>query len=280
MYAGYIIKKSEVTALLSTFERQMAIGIAHDHYGEKKKKLHQRMGLFLDEAYNEETDSILMKSIEKDFFPNIRSHIFLSHSSKDEDISLALAGYLWQECGIEVFIDSMLWEYCDDLLKTLDDHFSRSGKSTYYYENRNITTAQVHVLLNMALARMINSTECFIFLDSYNSLRHVNKQISSQETESPWIYSELLLSEIIQKRLPQEHRIHNFQESFSHGDVNQVPTFIYDAMLSKLHPLDRNDLCLAIHHLGKRNTIERNNKRAERFLDYLYEITGVDYDEQ
>lgn len=173
----------------------------------------------------------------------------------------------------------MLWGYCDDLQKALDDSFACTGNHRYDYEKRNITTAQVHVLLDMALAMMIDKTECFWFLESDNSVNHVSKRITSSETESPWIYSELLLAEITQKRLPQEHRSIPINENCSHGLSDHVPSFIYDAKLSQLYELNRHHISDAISNVGCCSTYDSATKRAEVFLDSLYEETGVVVDE-
>jgi len=270
MFTGYILDIDNVDSLMNSFEIQMNIKGASERFAKVKESLQQNMSTYLLDAYDEETDSIIMKSLEKDFFPNVHSHIFISHSSKDKESALALAGFLWKNCKIDTFIDSMLWEYCDDLLRTLDHIFSRTGFKSYDYNSRNITTAQVHILLNMALAKMINTTECFIFLGSNNSLKRDDFMISSEETESPWIYSELLLSEIIQKRLPKDHRILHFNESFSHS-ASEIPSFIYDASLSQLQSLSHKNIIDSIARLNG----EVDNARAEKFLDYLYDETGV-----
>ena len=279
MYTGYILKENEILNAFNLFQRQMYISIAQDYYAEKKEQLHQRMDDFIEEAYDEETHCVLMKSIEENFFPNVRSQVFLSHSSRDKENALMLAGYLWDECKIEVFIDSMLWGYCDVLLRQLDEFYSRTGTHRYNYGDRNITTAQVHVLLNMALARMINNTECFVFLESENSITNHDRHISSEETASPWIYSELLLSEIIQKRTPKEHRIQHINESVIHSDSCVMPTFVYNAMLSNLHPLRIDvlkDVVSSAKHIS--STMSRN-KRVETVFDLLYKETGCQCDE-
>ncbi len=40
------------------------------------------------------------------WFPSIKSDIFLSHSHKDEDTALKIAGYLKNNHKLEVFVDS------------------------------------------------------------------------------------------------------------------------------------------------------------------------------
>lgn len=47
--------------------------------------------------------------------------IFISHSHKDEDLAMRLAGFLYEEFRIMSFIDSCVWLYSDTLNKKLND---------------------------------------------------------------------------------------------------------------------------------------------------------------
>ena len=72
----------------------------------------------------------------------------------------------------------------------------------------------IHTLLNGALLKMIDSTECLMFIDTPNSIRM--KDVSNGVTNSGWIYSELLMSKYICPKVPNRLR-HNcrFDESYS-----------------------------------------------------------------
>lgn len=132
-----------------------------------------------------------------DWFTPIRSHIFLSHSHDDEEMVKQLAGYLKHTYGIECFIDSCVWGYANDLLKEIDNRYCRyqetDGQFFYEYDNRNRSTSHVHMLLNGALAKMINKTECLFFINTPNSVNAQDVENPSK-TASPWIYSELLIN--------------------------------------------------------------------------------------
>lgn len=66
--------------------------------------------------------------------------------------------------GLEAFIDSCSWGYCDDLLNKIDKKYCYdSKKKTYDYHLRNYTTSHVHMMLSTALAEMMDNTECIIF---------------------------------------------------------------------------------------------------------------------
>lgn len=160
--------------------------------------------------------------IEKDWFPSFSADVFLSHSHKDERKAIALAGLL-KDIGLTVFIDSCVWGYADSLLRQIDNHYCVSKRNkdgsvdTYDYQRRNQSTAHVHMILNGALMKMLDNTECLIFLNTPNSMNV--KDISSGTTKSGWIYSELLMSKLLRKRYPnRKNTNYNFEinESVRH----------------------------------------------------------------
>lgn len=159
-----------------------------------------------------------ISEVEKDWFPSIKADVFLSHSHKDEKKIIAFAGYL-SYIGISAFIDSCVWGYANNLLKQLDNAYcvqynKPNGGHIYDYDKRNESTAVIHTLLNGALLKMIDSTECLMFIDTPNSIRM--KDVSNGVTNSGWIYSELLMSKYICPKVPNRLR-HNcrFDESYS-----------------------------------------------------------------
>lgn len=130
-------------------------------------------------------------AIQEHLFPAIDSDIFLSHAHADEDKVISLAVYL-EKIGFKVFVDSCLWGNVFDLLKTIDEeHCKFKGSTTYNYQKRNFSTANVYMILNAALHHMIQKSELFIFLGTEESLT-VKDSIENQESlKSPWIFSEL-----------------------------------------------------------------------------------------
>ena len=132
---------------------------------------------------------------QRDWFPNIKCDIFLSHSHRDLDRAQELAGWIKNKFNLKVFIDYNIWGNVNDLLREIDDEYCYNKETkTYSYEKRNITTSHAHMMLINALAEMIDKTECLIFLETPNSVS-IKKML--HETESPWIYSELFLSKIV-----------------------------------------------------------------------------------
>ena len=126
---------------------------------------------------------------QKEWFPNVKADIFLSHSHKDLDRANQFAGWMKNNFGLDVFIDSNIWGDSNKLLKEIDDEICyQESSKTYNYDKRNFTTSHVHMMLSNSLAEMIDKTECIMFLETPNS---VSIQNTIKHTESPWIYNEL-----------------------------------------------------------------------------------------
>src|SRR5574344_1710135 len=137
-------------------------------------------------------------AIQNDWFPQIECDIFISHSHKDEKLAIALAGWLNDRFKLRSFIDSCIWEYADDLLKIIDNEYCyQLQNNTYNYKSRNYSTSHVHMMLNMALMKMIDKTECLFFLNTPNS---ISLSDIGTKTLSPWIYSEIGISQIIERK--------------------------------------------------------------------------------
>lgn len=139
----------------------------------------------------DEKNLLSAELIQEHLFPEVEADIFLSHAHADEDKVIALAICL-EKIGFKTFVDSCIWGNAHKLLKLIDDKYSghTNGKS-YSYQARNFSTANVYMILNTALHRMIEKSELFIFLGTENSIS-LKKSIEQQESlESPWLFSEL-----------------------------------------------------------------------------------------
>lgn len=140
--------------------------------------------------------------IMSEWFPIKKGHIFLSHSHKDLDLALSIAGLLKNKFNLEVFVDSTVWLNSSDLLKIIDNRFTKNIDGlNYNYEKRNYSTSHVHIMLMSSLNKMIDNCEALFFLNTPNSL-HVGESIR-EHTFSPWIYSEIETSKIINKKTPE-----------------------------------------------------------------------------
>ena len=152
--------------------------------------------------YLNSTINISSNDLTNIFFPkDKRFDIFLSHSHKDLDKALNLSGFLKEKFDLNVFIDSGFWGNINELLKEIDNEFSRANwdSTVYDYHKRNVSTAHCHIMLATAIKEMIDQIECFIFLDTDEVINIENQK---GETNSCWIYYELEISKSIQKRVP------------------------------------------------------------------------------
>lgn len=148
--------------------------------------------------------------LQEEWFPSefydSQFQVFISHSHKDEGTVKRLAGFLQKHYGIRSFIDSLYWGYVNDLQKSLDDFyasFERDGKKYYNYDTRNFLTANVHIMLSMALMKMMDACECLIFVDSDNSLKYSKGQA---QTPSSWIYEEMGFSKRLRVNVPARYK--------------------------------------------------------------------------
>lgn len=209
----------------------------------KGLSLYDEMSTSIREKLSFLEDCILdAEKIQSDWFPNIKADVFISHSHADEKLAIAFAGWLKENFGLKSFIDSCLWGYCDKLLKIIDKNYCENddGK-TYDYKSRNASTSIVHMILMNALTKMMDKTECLMFLNTPNSI--VLKTDISQKTYSPWIFGEIETSRYIRRIIPDrlEKRIKDSTKYFSTINESQLKV-AFPANTSHLIKLDCNDL--------------------------------------
>lgn len=239
------------------------------------------IGNELFKRHEEEVQDCLSKYISEDgvingsdlkehWFSISQKDIFISHSHKDLNKVKAFAGWIYETFGLEAFIDSCSWGYCDELLRKIDDKYCYNPKSrTYNYKLRNYTTSHVHMMLSTALTEMMDNTECVIFFNTPNSINmaeELGKVEKKEKTVSPWIYHELSMttllrrSEPIRKKVILEHSAQQRADEFSVAyDVTKL--------LEGLKTLTDTDLLL-----WQSNWQKRPIKVKEEALEVLYEI--------
>lgn len=143
---------------------------------------------FISEFSKMNTDSILDgEKIIKNYFPNVKADIFISHSHKDICNVKKFAKEIYKHTGLVSFIDSEVWNYVENLLIPL---------------KKDIISAEcAYLILNTALLNMIDRCECLFFLSTPNSFNAIDEIKNS--TFSPWIYSELSMANRIEKKIPR-----------------------------------------------------------------------------
>ncbi len=200
--------------------------------------------------------------LEQEWFPTQDFTVFISHSHLNEMSALTLAGWLYHNFNIKAFIDSYVWGYSEELLKEIDDIYCLNDKNNYSYEKRNISTSHIHMMLNCALLKMIDKTECFMFLKTPESLT-IDKIFDGESTYSPWIYSELLMSNLIRRKSLESHRGIHFQKSLiTEKTIVKSLLISYKPELSHLTNINYT-------HLDKWKEVYNNEDYP---LDILYEL--------
>ncbi|MCQ2946827.1 toll/interleukin-1 receptor domain-containing protein [Helicobacter pylori] len=154
-------------------------------------------------------DNIVLKrnEIKEAFFspfkPQLKNaQVFLSHSHADKDKALEVKDYLESQTKRKVFIDSLFWDYKDDVLNKLAK-----------YDDISKIEDAFTLILRESLQDMIEKCPYFVFLQSSNSVS--NQGLSHNQnllkiTYSAWIYEELRIAHSISS----ESRLTIVMESF------------------------------------------------------------------
>lgn len=198
------------------------------------------------------------------WFKNYSADVFLSHSSVDDKLARKVARIL-TDCGLRVFVDSDLWGRIDKMQRNVDNkhavlRWKENGSAEIYdYDKRNVTTGHTHVLLTYALTRMIDMTECFLFLSTPNSV--IECREDSLDTYSPWLFHELEMSRVISRQEPARLLSKIACESFS-------LKFKYSASAEDLTDISLSDLnnVASVYHKQR----QLHGLAPQAFLDYLY----------
>ncbi|RKV33729.1 TIR domain protein [Helicobacter pylori] len=131
------------------------------------------------------------------FKPQLKNaQVFLSHSHADINKALEVKNYLENQTKRKVFVDSLFWDYKDDVLNKLakcdDNDISRIEDA-------------FTLILRESLEYMIKKCPYFVFLQSSNSVS--NQWLSRNQdllkiTYSAWIYEELKIAHSISESRP------------------------------------------------------------------------------
>ena len=246
-------------------EFQDYVQIGEDQLSKQKAKVSENLKRYVIDGIADGTQ------IEKVWFPQMEADVFISHSHADEKLAKGLAGWLYSCFGLTSFIDSCVWGYADDLLEMINDEYSDkrnkpSGGCIYDHKKCNTASKHVDTMLTIALYKMIDKAEITILLNTNSSIKKY-KDIYKQTTYSPWIYSEIVCTEIVRKKPISEYRCkpfleHNYEMRQSRNDGFSA---VYAVSLEHLESLD-------IKKLLEWKRIY-DNGRIEYPLDYLYKLT-------
>lgn len=222
------------------------------------------------EKYLAPNGSIDGEALEADWFPQVKVDIFISHSHADERLAFELSGWLYHVFGLKTFVDSAIWGYADALLRKIDNVYCVFPSSTQYdYNKRNKSTSFVHMMLAMAIAKLIDKTECLFLLNTPNAVKPTNA-IDDTKTHSPWLYYEAGLSGLLRKPL-SHHRSSSLIEKgvlYSERAINEEKNFEVTLPLATKHLTKLGEEDLNFWESNFPNTLESKIHP----LDMLYEL--------
>lgn len=266
MYKGYSIDNSSISFALSNYLvndlRKQDLNKAKKELDIKQSNITSRIAKILNGDANGVIDGEALKNA---CMPTVadKYDIFISHSHTEENEAKSLAAYLYMRYGLKCFVDGFVWGSSDkDILRPIDDIWSwyDAKKTSYSYYKRNYSTSLVHAMLSMALLEMIDKCECCIFIKPSKALEVAG---IDNCTTSPWIYEEITMFNMVEKRKPE--RTTRCMESFSVSSVK--PTVKFKLDLSNM-PM------LKAAHLQKSYSIDDFSEKytkAYRWLDDIYE---------
>ncbi|MFP6304603.1 toll/interleukin-1 receptor domain-containing protein [Helicobacter pylori] len=135
------------------------------------------------------------------FKPQLKNaQVFLSHSHADKNKALEVKNYLENQTNHKVFVDSLFWDYKDDVLNKLAEYVG--------YDDISGIEDAFTLILRESLECMIKKCPYFVFLQSKNSVS-LNQDLLGI-TYSAWIYEELRIAHSISS----ESRLTIMMESF------------------------------------------------------------------
>ncbi|GAA8337574.1 toll/interleukin-1 receptor domain-containing protein [Helicobacter pylori] len=187
-----------------------------NHQAHQVNEVAEKIYKLIEGAKHSNDDIILNHNkIKEAFFspfkPQLKSaQAFLSHSHADKNKALEVKNYLESETNRRVFIDSIFWDYKDDVL----------NKLAKYDDTSKIKDAFT-LILRESLEDMIEKCPYFVFLKSKNSVS-LNQDLLGI-TYSAWIYEELRIAHsissesrltIVMESFQVSHDISPFLESF------------------------------------------------------------------
>ncbi|MGN8505404.1 TIR domain protein [Helicobacter pylori] len=189
------LDRSENQSILKPIARYSFHNQAHQ-VNEVAEKIHK---LIKNASYSNNNIVLKRNEIKEAFFspfkPQLKNaQVFLSHSHADKNKALEVKYYLENQTKRKVFIDSLFWDYKDDVLNELAK-----------YDDISRIEDAFTLILRESLQDVIEKCPYFVFLKSSNSVS--NQGLSRNQdllkiTYSAWIYEELKIAHSISESRP------------------------------------------------------------------------------
>ncbi|QTO98317.1 toll/interleukin-1 receptor domain-containing protein [Helicobacter pylori] len=174
-----LIRNSNDFSMLPVFEL--------DRIAQKIRNILKKHGSRKDIILNHRE---LQEAFFSPFKPQLKTvQVFLSHSHADKNKTLKVKDYLENQTKRKVFVDSLFWDYKDDVLNELAE-----------YDDISKIEDAFTLILRESLEYMIKKCPYFVFLQSKNSVS-LNQDLLGI-THSAWIYEELKIAHSISESRP------------------------------------------------------------------------------
>ncbi|UPA31751.1 hypothetical protein L0P85_06335 [Terrisporobacter glycolicus] len=217
--------------------------IGEDHLNQQKEACENAIR---DYVINGTADGT---KLQNDWFPEVEADIFISHSHKDIALAQGLAGWLNKTFNLKCFIDCNVWGYADKLLEEINSKFSnkrldKEGGYLYSHERCNTASKHVNIMLSIALQKMIDKTETTFVINTPNSIDKY-ENIYDKSTYSPWIYTEIVCTELVRKKPLSDYRkqIIKFVQESAKSNYENGYCAAYEVSLGHLKEISMSTLC-------------------------------------
>ncbi|GAA7513827.1 toll/interleukin-1 receptor domain-containing protein [Helicobacter pylori] len=168
----------------------------------------------------------LQEAFFSPFKPQLKNaQVFLSHSHADRNKALEVKNYLESKTKRKVSIDSLFWDYKDDVLNELAE-----------YDDISKIEDAFTLILRESLQDMIEKCPYFVFLQSSNSVSNQGlsrNQVLLKITYSAWIYEELKIAHSI-SAISESHLIPMMESMQVFHDISPFLESLKTITLSKL----------------------------------------------
>jgi len=269
MYKGFYINLDEISELINLASNNDVLSSQNQIIKKSNDIFKLDSEKIINHINNLSSNILDGENLLKSWFPLFKKekfHIFLSHSHKDIDLVSKFAGWLYDNLNLKCFIDSAIWQNAKEIKKVLNEQINEKRD----YDKINDISSQIDNMLLSSLNLMMDSCEVVFFLKSKNSISNTENEYF--KTLSPWIFSELVFTKTLCKKIPKRHSEMSIglegyhKKSYTYGEQFFIQ---HPAYLDSLKQLSFSDFQI---WSGKMNHHRGN---AEKNLDFLYQI--VDY---
>ncbi|MFN8306947.1 MAG: hypothetical protein U0T79_09250 [Ferruginibacter sp.] len=198
--------------------------------------------------------------IQKAWFPNVKADIFISHSHKDTQLALQLAGWLKDSLNVNSFVDSVVWQNGDELIKHLSGKMYGKAIDLVTSSQRDIVSGHAHMMLASAITSMMDNCESTFFLNTPSSLKLTD---GNTTTRSPWLYYEIGQSQFIRKRVPPRFQVSRERFFALSESIEKAMDLEYQVTLSHFAEINASTL---------RSWWRRYQQVGGNSMDALYDL--------